>query len=336
MISKALWHLSNQKSAWRETELATTPIDHCQIQSLYSFISLGTEKTVASGMVPPQVAKQMEVPYMEGTFDFPLKFGYSLVGKIQSENHPHYGKLVHVMHPHQSVFNIPNASITILPDSLPAKRAVLTSNLETALNACWDAAINSGDKVLLVGFGNIGALLACVINEMPAVDLHILEKNESRIAKAKTIGFTNVHHSISTDDFDIAFHCSASEKGLQTCIDSLGEEGKVVELSWYGTKSVNLKLGANFHHRRLKIISSQVSKIPASHRPRWDYKRRKSAVLNLLQNPIYDQVLTNEISMKEAPHFFTKLRTEQLPGLGYCLHYGEKTEDRRPKTEVSH
>ncbi len=321
MISKALWHLSNQNSAWRESELAVTPTGHCQVKSLYSFISLGTEKTVACGLVPTQAASQMQVPYMEGTFDFPIKYGYSLVGKIINEDHPNFGKLVHVMHPHQSIFNIPNQAVTLLPDSLPAKRAVLISNLETALNACWDANVNAGDKVLLVGFGNIGALLACVLNEIPAIDLYILEKNVSRIAKAKSMGFTNVHDAISLDDFDVAFHCSASEQGLQACIDSLGEEGKVIELSWYGTKSVNLNLGANFHHRRLKIISSQVSKIPTSHQPRWNYKRRKSAVLDLLQNPIYDQVLSHEIEMNEAAHFFTQLRTEQLPGLGYCLNY---------------
>ena len=321
MTNKALWHLSNETSVWRETETPTTPRGHCQIQSLYSFISLGTERTVACGLVPPQIAEQMQVPYMEGTFDFPIKYGYSLVGKIVNKDHKHFGNLVHVMHPHQSLFNISNDAISILPDSLPAKRAVLISNLETALNACWDANVNSGDKVLLVGFGNIGALLACVLKEIPAINLHILEKNKPRIVKAKNMGFTNVHSSISVDDFDIAFHCSASEQGLQTCIDSLGEEGKVIELSWYGTKSVNLSLGANFHHRRLKIISSQVSKIPASHQPRWNYKRRKSAVLDLLQSPIYDQVLTQEISMSEAPHFFKQLRTEQLPGLGYCLNY---------------
>lgn len=321
MISKAFWHLSSEKSAWRETDLPAPDVDHCQVQSLYSFISLGTEKTVANGLVPPQVATQMQVPYMEGTFDFPIKYGYSLVGKIVNESHPHFGRLVHVMHPHQSRFNVANQAISLLPDSVPAKRAVLTSNLETALNATWDANLSAGDKVLLVGFGNIGALLACIVNEMPSVDLHILEKNESRIAKAKEMGFAQVHKSISTDDFDIAFHCSASEQGLQTCVDSLGNEGKVIELSWFGTKTVNLKLGANFHHRRLKIISSQVSKIPTSHQPRWDYKRRKNAVLDLLKNPIYDQVLTNEISMDDAVDFFKKLRTEQLPGLGYCLKY---------------
>ena len=40
-------------------------------------------------------------------------------------------------------------------------------------------------------------------------------------------------------------------------------------MSWYGTKEVTLPLGAEFHRRRLRIRSTQVSTIAAALAGRW-------------------------------------------------------------------
>ena len=41
------------------------------------------------------------------------------------------------------------------------------------------------------------------------------------------------------------------------------------ELSWHGAGDVAVPLGGAFHSRRLKLISSQVGRVAPSHRPRW-------------------------------------------------------------------
>ena len=50
------------------------------VRSLYSAVSEGTERLVLAGKVPPNLHQAMRVPYMEGDFSFPVKYGYSLVG----------------------------------------------------------------------------------------------------------------------------------------------------------------------------------------------------------------------------------------------------------------
>ena len=125
------------------------------------------------------------------------------------------------------------------------------------------------------------------------------------------------------EDFDYSFHTSGSSTGLQTCIEAVGMEGKIIELSWYGTKPVEVQLGASFHQQRKQIISSQVGHIPFSKSARWDYARRKNVVWELLKNPVFDKHITDEVPFKNSPAFFDALRQGDVldKGLGWVIKY---------------
>ena len=318
---KALWHLSAEKSQIVEEPLSS--IDHQQIavKSHYSLISSGTEYLVASGQVPSQLHQSMQVPHMGGSFSFPIKYGYSLVGKVSSEG-PLKDKMVHLLYPHQNCCTVNTADLFVIPNGIPPKRATLASNVETALTAIWDSQVSIGDRVLVVGFGMIGALVARLLSFLPAIKLGIVEKNPARQQLAKQMGFQIWEPAEHDLPFDLAFHSSASAAGLQTAIDAVGLESKIIELSWYGEKISPLVLGGSFHQQRKQIISSQVSRLPSSYQARWDFKRRKETVFELLKNPTFDQHVTHEVPFDESPMFFEQLRKRDLPdGLGWCIAY---------------
>ena len=96
-------------------------------------------------------------------------------------------------------------------------------------------------------------------------------------------------------------HTSASEAGLRTSLDLAGNEATVLELSWYGATDVRVPLGGAFHSRRLKLISSQVGKVATSHRLRWDYRRRLTAALDLLKDPVFDRLIAAPVSFNDLP-----------------------------------
>lgn len=315
---RSLWHHSNQESLIKEAIISESAPGHVIVKSLFSLISTGTERLVANGFIPPSLHESMKVPYMEGGFKFPVKYGYSLVGEVISRGHKLTGHLVHALHPHQDICVINEEDLFLIPEGIPPQRATLASNLETALNAIWDAQVSIGDRVLVVGFGMIGSLVARLLSLIPAVEVQILEINKNRLETAKQMGFSIFQ---GVPDFDITFHTSSSSEGLQSCIDSIGVEGKVVELSWYGSKAVNVLLGTSFHIDRKQIISSQVSKLPAAKSARWDFHRRKSVVFELLKNPLFDQHITHVIDFEETPAFFEKLRNHTLEGIGYVVSY---------------
>jgi len=320
MKSTSIWHISSTKSTLQKEPLNAILPNQIAIQSLYSLISTGTEKLVATGQVPTSMHQLMRVPSMGGDFNFPVKYGYSLVGKVLSKGNLQ-GQLVHLLHPHQDQLIIERSAISLVPPEIPAKRAALASNMETALNAIWDSGVSIGDKVVVCGFGMIGGLVARLLALMPAIEVVILEKNAYRIRQAKQMGF--IVNPTTLENFDCSFHTSGSSTGLQTCIEAVGMEGKIIELSWYGTKSVQLQLGADFHYHRKQIISSQVGHVPFAKNARWDYQRRKATVWELLKNPIFDAHITHEIAFSDSPAFFGQLRQGGLldEGLGWVLRF---------------
>ncbi len=317
---KALWHDDKNTSSLKEVILQHKASDKLHIQSLYSFVSIGTERTIASGMIPPGIGKEMDVPYMEGRLQLPVKYGYSLVGKVMTKNHPLSGQVVHLLHPHQSECLVEEEDVFPIPQGIPPQRATLASNMETAVNALWDAGLTIGDRILIVGYGLIGALIAQLSAQFPGVSVHVVEQDKARKNRAKKMGFYQVDDSMPAS-YDVAFNTSGHESGLQQCIDAVGLEGKVIEMSWYGNKPVRLQLGHDFHWKRKKIISSQVSVIPSSYQHRWDYKRRKELVFDLLKSPTFDAFITKVIPFEESPAFFNDLRVQRIEDLGVVLGY---------------
>ena len=316
-MAKALWHIDENSSV---IKVAKINAGELLIKAKFSMISTGTERLVATKRVPPNLHHIMAVPYMEGQFDFPVKYGYSVIGEVMNDN-DFLGKNIHVMHPHQSDFHIDKKSAFVLPDGLSPQKATLISNIETVINAIWDGAITEGDSILIAGFGNIGGLLAMTLANHYNLKVTILEKNEWRRKKATELGFQTIENP-KNNFYQIVYDTTASSGGLQACIEAVKEEGTVVNLSWYGNKKVELNLGGSFHYGRKKIISSQVSKIPLSKQGEWDYLNRKQWAADLLTKYPYEQLITREIPFEDSPVFFNKLRhNQQGDGLIWLIKY---------------
>jgi len=307
MIVKEFWHLNTSESEIREHDFQSK--EDIIIKSLYSLVSTGTEKIISLGMVPPEIHSSMRVPYMDGNFNMPVKYGYSLVGEVVSGGKEFLGKTVHLMHPHQDIAFVSEQDIMIVPDNIPAKRAVLTSNMETALNGLWDSKISPGDNVLICGFGSIGALTAILMKQIPAVNVFIHEISESRKQIAKSFGFHIFDKEAAFNQFDVAINASGSEDALQICINNTLPGGLVNEMSWYGDRVISLKLGSYFHTGQ-KIISSQVSNIPLDKLARYNLKRRKKVVFELLKNDIFDKLPFSFVEFDELPKVFHKIRNQ--------------------------
>lgn len=316
----ALFHRSSDVSDISAVALETPTGNQIEIESLYSLIATGTERLVAKGLVPHELYDHMAVPYMEGDFSFPIKYGYSLVGRVVTENHPLTGRIVHLLHPHQDRCVVSDHDVFTVPDGVTAKRATLASNLESALNGVWDAEVSVGDRVFIAGFGMIGSLLARLLSMMPCVEVAVMDIDPIKRKLAESMGFTVVK-DVEEMDFDVAFNTSASGAGLQACINAVGYEGKVIEMSWYGVKAATLQLGGSFHSMRKRIISSQVSNLPANRRNRWDYLRRREVVFDLLRNEAFDSHIAETIPFSELPNLFDDIRRKSPSTLTWAVSY---------------
>jgi hypothetical protein len=313
----ALWHLSDTQSAIQPAEQTDEGL---RVQAHYTLVSTGTERLVATGGVPRSLHADMRVPGMIGTFSFPLTYGYSWVGKVNAPGHPLHEQMVHTLWPHQTEICAPAEALFPIPQEVPPLRATLASNMETVVNAIWDSGVSLGDRVLIVGFGMIGGLLARTLSRMPGVQVQVTETDEQRRLQHLDMGF----EAWDGQPTDLAFHTTATGGGLQQAIDAVGQEGKIIELSWYGEGEAKIQLGGDFHYGRKQIISSQVANLPSGRRARWGFHRRKAVVMELLKDPGYDAHITQVLPFAQAPAFFEELRSGVMPPLGTAFDYSSK------------
>jgi len=299
--ARALWYVGPQRAEIRTETLGTVERDHVLVRALHGAVSRGTERLVFLGRVPESEHQRMRAPFMAGAFPFPVKYGYSTVGRVERGAAGLMGRTVFALHPHQDRFILPADAVVPVPAAVPAPRAVLAANMETALNALWDATAGPAERVAVVGAGVVGALAARLCARLPGTRVTLVDIAESRAALARALGVDFALPAAAPDDCDLVIHASANAAGLATALRLAGFEATVIELSWYGAGEVAVPLGAEFHSRRLRLVSSQVGHVAASRRARWDHRRRLAAALTLLDDPALDALLAPAIAFAELP-----------------------------------
>jgi NADPH:quinone reductase-like Zn-dependent oxidoreductase len=322
--ARALWYTAAGNAELRPEPLAALKPGEARVRTQFSAISRGTERLVFSGQVGASEWERMRAPLQGGRFPFPIKYGYCAVGTVERGPDDLVGKAVFCLHPHQDLFQVPVGMLTVLPDGLPVKRATLAANAETALNALWDAGAGPGDKIAIVGAGIVGLMVTAIAARLPGATVTVVDLDDSRRALVEAFGarfVTPVDAPAATGDADIVVHTSVSAAGLNAAIDLAGMEGTIIELSWYGDKSVAVNLGGPFHSKRLKLISSQVGHVSPSRRPRWTYARRMQAALRLLDMPTLDALVADEIAFADTPKQMATVLGPQARGLAPVIRY---------------
>nr|WP_245422672.1 zinc-binding alcohol dehydrogenase [Rhizobium sp. AG855] len=304
---QALWIEAAGRCDLRHETVPAIRPGEVLVRTLYSGISRGTEALVFEGRVPQSEFERMRGPGMEGHFPFPVKYGYSAVGVIEAGPPELMEREVFCLHPHQDFFVVPAERVTILPASLPARRAILAANMETALNVVWDAQIQPGDRVAVFGAGVVGALIAYLSSRIAGTETVLIDREPSRAALAAALGLTFSSPGDLAGEFDVIVNATASAQVLEAAIGLAGLEGRIVEASWYGDRSVTLPLGGAFHARRLSLVSSQVGNLPASHRARWTYARRLAKALDLLLDVKLDALISGETPFSELSAAYARI-----------------------------
>jgi threonine dehydrogenase-like Zn-dependent dehydrogenase len=292
--ARALWILGPGRAGIRDAAAPPPGPGEVRVRALFGGISRGTESLVLRGGVPESERDRMRCPFQEGDFPFPVKYGYALVGVVEAGAPELLGRVVFCLHPHQTRFTVPADAVHPLPAAVPPGRAVLAANMETALNALWDAGVRPGDRVAVVGGGVVGCLVARLAAAIPGTETTLVDLDPARAALAVAFGAGFARPEDAPRDCDLVFHASGSPAGLSTALACAGFEARVVELSWYGDAPVQAMLGGAFHSRRLSILSSQVGSVAAPRRARWTHARRLAKALDLLADPRLEALISGE------------------------------------------
>jgi 2-desacetyl-2-hydroxyethyl bacteriochlorophyllide A dehydrogenase len=320
--ARGLWFVAPGRVEIREVPLPAPRAGEVRVRTAFSGISAGTELLAYRGQIGDDVALDETLPALAGRFDYPFQYGYSCVGRVEAACAPfEEGEPVFAFHPHQDRFVAAIADIVPLGD-IDLRTATLFPLVETALQVSLDADPAPGTFVVVAGLGAVGLLSALLVQSAGARILASDPLPERR-ALAAALGVD----SIAPDDLDVAtagatggagaplvIEATGNPETLASALRLLAHEGTVLVVSWYGTKPVELPLGAEFHRRRLTIRSSQVSTIPARLAPEWSLDRRRRVAQQLLRELPLEALATHSFAFASAAEAFDVL-DHPPPGL---------------------
>lgn len=320
--ARAFWIERPGAGEIREQKLPSLRSGEVLIDTLYTAISRGTERLIFSGAVPASEYQRMSCPHQEGQLPGPVKYGYSNVGRVSAGPSDSVGQLVFCLYPHQTRYIVPYAAVVPLPSGVPPERAVLAANLETALNALWDAAPLFGDRVSIIGAGVLGALCAYLLRNMAGTDVELIDADARRAALAERLGVHFASPERARDDRDIVIHATGSAAGLRRALELAATDGTIVELSWFGDQQVELPLGQAFHVRRLTLRASQVGTVSPRARPRFSHRQRLELAVALCKDELLDALISGESAFDALPHTLPRVVDPASNELCHRVRYG--------------
>lgn len=309
--------------------------DEVLVETTVSAVSAGTELLVYRDAIDDGVAADETLPALDGTFSYPIRYGYAAVGRVTAvgdDVDPEWrGRTVFGFNPHESHFTAHPADLLVVPDGLDPERAALFANTETALNFMLDSTPRFGERVGVFGQGVVGLLTTALLARSPVARVVAVEPLPRRRELAAAVGADATVDPTDADpaavirdlvgDLDLAIEVSGRPETLEAAVAATGYGGRIVVGSWYGTKRADIGLDTHFHRDRLTIRSSQVSSISPELRGRWDRDRRREIAWRLLRSIDTGPLVTHRVAVEDAPEAYRLLADHPNEAVQILLTY---------------
>ncbi len=119
---------------------------------------------------------------------------------------------------------LPEGNLIPLPDSIPDEIAVFVEPLAAAYEIFEQTNIPSSDRILVLGDGRLGALVAMTFK----AEGHDVIVGGHHPEKAQRLGLAVVHQKDLNDRFDVVVDCTGSNGGFVRALELLRPRGTLV------------------------------------------------------------------------------------------------------------
>ncbi|MGC8603577.1 MAG: zinc-dependent alcohol dehydrogenase [Desulfomonilaceae bacterium] len=314
------------------------------VKTLFSAISAGTESLIYKGQWPQTLAVDETIPTLAGRFSYPLKYGYSAVGRIidvgKNVSPEWIGRLAFAFNPHETHFVTSPDKLILIPEGITPKGACFLPNMETALNLVMDGNPIFGETVAIFGQGVVGLLTTALLSRMSLEKIVTFDKYLMRRQASALMGadlcvdpgagfgmdqFEEFFANSLTDDgrADLTYELSGLPQVLNQAISITGYGGRIVVGSFYGSKNASIEFGGWFHRSRIKLISSQVSSIAPELTGRWSKTRRLGFAIKMVSQIEPERLVTHEINFSNAGKAYELLIDKPQETIQVILSYEE-------------
>jgi 2-desacetyl-2-hydroxyethyl bacteriochlorophyllide A dehydrogenase len=301
------------------------------VKTVVSAISPGSELLVYRGEVPDDMPLDACIPGLTGGSSFPLKYGYSAVGRVidvGADVSPRWlDTLVFSLHAHESLFLASAQELQPVPAGVSPEDAALFANVEAAVTLVLDGRPLVGEHVAVFGQGVVGLLTTALLARFPLAGLVTLDRHPLRRRLSTQMGAHEVVDPAAgpkpaDGSVDLTYELSGDPAVLDHAIAVTGFHGRVVIGSWYGERRADLHLGGAFHRSRMRLVSSQVSTIDPTLTGRWTTARRRQVTWNLLSQLGPARLVTHRFSFTDAAEAYDLLDRHPDEAVQVLLTYG--------------
>ncbi|OQR63388.1 Zn-dependent alcohol dehydrogenase [Streptomyces maremycinicus] len=201
---------------------------------------------------------------------------------------------------------VPAATLVRLPADLPLDQAALVEPTAVAVHDVGRAAVQQGEKAVVVGGGPVGVLIALVAAATGA-DVRVVELSAHRRKLAEDLGLTTwdpayddvpalVQEWTGGAGADVAFEVSGAAGGVNTAVDVLRVRGRLCLVAIHPRpREMNLH---RFFWRELTLVGARL----------YDRSDFEIAVDLVAEGTIpAQQLISKVVPLTEAPAAFTAL-----------------------------
>ncbi|MEU0564288.1 zinc-binding alcohol dehydrogenase [Nonomuraea sp. NPDC005983] len=299
-----------------------------RVRTMYSGVSAGTELTAYRG-TNPYLNRKWDTErrlFLDGqTHAYPLSgWGYQEVGEVVEAApdvaDPPVGNLVWGIWGHRAEAVVPAEKLVghILPPGIDPLTGVFARVGAIALNAVHAADVHLGDQIAIFGQGVIG-LLATRLAVLSGARVVAVDALPARLALARRFGAAETFdvQSGSVAEFmrkrvegaDTAIELSGSNQGLHEAIRTVRKGGRVVAAGFYQGDGVGLRLGEEFHHNQVQLVSSQIGGVASWLAHRWDIERLQRTFMELVYRGEVDvhELVSHVMTVEQAAEAYDLL-----------------------------
>lgn len=224
---------------------------------------------------------------------YPLCTNYSYLGSRE-----HGGMAEYVQVPPQNLIPLPSRMDLFL--------GVLAEPTAVAIHAFHRTSPQRRDRVLIMGDGAIGLLLAGFLRYQGFKNIFLLGKYDHKLALAEKFGakplYWNQNSPYWKQTFDCIFELAGTNSAYTTALLAAKTKGKIVLTG-------NIKEDLNIPKNIFPQILRKELQIEGS----WNslLSDWKEAVNFLHQNPAMAEVITHRLSLPQAPKFLTAFHCQK-------------------------
>lgn len=321
--------------------------DQVRIRTLFSGISAGTELTAYRGS-NPYLSKRWDEDrrlFIEGltSFEYPIiGWGYEEVGEVVE-----VGSHVTKMTIGDRVWGVWGHRSEVIQDEEYALARVLSPKVDPrlgifsqigaiALNVILDADIHVGETVVVFGLGVLGQIVAQLarINGAYVIGVDgIASRRELalKLGADEVLGPTDggiaewVRAKTDGRGADVCLEVSGNYDALQEAIRTVAYSSRVCVAGFMQGEGIGLRLGEEFHHNRVALVSSQISGVSQTLQHRWNEYRLASTAVRLAEEGKLRliELISHEIPTDDVSSAFAILDTNPQDALQVVLKFGE-------------